>query len=677
MESDDRQRRGLVQSLPFFVLYIKNFARPDGPNSKWSRMMRNLTQILYIAIVSLLLVTGCSKQKSNQVTGNSSKTESETKSAKSANNTKTKVDAKTGNELQPDTGSGVSPVSWHDVQESREEARQKHIADNAVAYAWFADFPFGTTEGIPYLILRSLPLIAPEEWGSEKNFLDVAGLFMDERNASYPLPRGIGWSGLGRDADDLKPDFASFACGACHVGRVRKDDGSIMYLDGGINTEFNLVAYRARVVNTIQTMVGVETDPAKKVTLAVAAIQKAIDKAHQKDPNFFYGNYALGSHKFDADYESKQIELFKQDAAKLVGGFLVRSGLELSSLVDLVNKNYKGFEGPMLHGFGGMADATGVSMSISFAAAKAKDPNADPETGLPPSPGLTDFMAVWEQSKRLVRWNEDKTDLVDGGGQWNGNIPMPIYRNMAAELTMGYGAATDVRIAAFAEQLLNDLPSPAYPFDVNMTLARKGQTLFEANCADCHRPHNGRIYKNLGTDMSRVFVVSELTAKNARIGFTTIGPPGRVLVLPPDGQNVAPFKEFEGVSLVGKAELSMRDPKDCAGYNALPLGGIWAQAPYLHTGSVPTLFHLLVPDERPDTFIKSRLDYDTINVGFEWRTEPKAPTGEGYEFDTTAFPAITKKGHDQDVKEDGKVYKLNWSDDRDGALAIIEYMKTL
>jgi mono/diheme cytochrome c family protein len=566
---------------------------------------------------------------------------------------------------------------WSAERAVRAKAVEKHLADNAVAYRWFADFPFGTTEGIPYLILRSLPLIAPEEWGSQENFLSVAGLFRDERNKGYPIARGVGWSGLGREPGDRKPDYASFACGACHVGRVRKGDGSMMYLDGGINTEFNLVAYRVKVANTIKKMIGDETDGAKKVARATSAILKAIDDASGKDRNFFYGNYTLGNNRFDADYEANQIELFKKDAPSLVGSFLVRADLELSSLVDLVNKNYKGFEKPMLHGFGGMADATGVSMSIGFAAAKAKDPNTDPETGLPPTPGLTDFMAVWEQGKRKVQWNANKTDLIDGGGQWNGNIPLPMYRNMAAELTMGYGADTDVRIAAFAQELLEDLPAPPYPFEVDMELAKKGKTLFEKNCADCHRPHNGRVYSNIGTDLSRVHVVSPLTATNARKGFTAIGFPDRVVVLPPDGRQTTPFKEFEGVPLTGKADLSMRDPKDCEGYNALPLGGIWAQAPYLHGGSVPTLYHLLVPNERPDVFIKSRLDYDSKNVGFEWRDGEGFRKDEGYKFDTTAFPTVSKRGHDKDISEGGKLYKLDWSNDHDGAKAIIEYLKTL
>ncbi|MCE9552115.1 MAG: cytochrome c, partial [Planctomycetes bacterium] len=44
-----------------------------------------------------------------------------------------------------------------------------------------------------------------------------------------------------------------------------------------------------------------------------------------------------------------------------------------------------------------------------------------------------------------------------------------------------------------------------------------------------------------------------------------------------------------------------RQPVDAdpAGYVAPPLSGIWASAPYLHNGSVPTLWHLMHSSERP------------------------------------------------------------------------------
>jgi hypothetical protein len=52
-------------------------------------------------------------------------------------------------------------------------------------------------------------------------------------------------------------------------------------------------------------------------------------------------------------------------------------------------------------------------------------------------------------------------------------------------------------------------------------------------------------------------------------------------------------------------------------YAARPLYGIWAAAPYLHNGSVPTLYHLLLPpDQRPKTFALGARDYDPVKLGF-------------------------------------------------------------
>jgi len=52
-------------------------------------------------------------------------------------------------------------------------------------------------------------------------------------------------------------------------------------------------------------------------------------------------------------------------------------------------------------------------------------------------------------------------------------------------------------------------------------------------------------------------------------------------------------------------------------YAARPLYGIWAAAPYLHNGSVPTLYHLLLPPEqRPKTFALGGREYDPVRLGF-------------------------------------------------------------
>src|SRR5690625_3270750 len=60
-------------------------------------------------------------------------------------------------------------------------------------------------------------------------------------------------------------------------------------------------------------------------------------------------------------------------------------------------------------------------------------------------------------------------------------------------------------------------------------------------------------------------------------------------------------------------------------YKARPLNGIWATAPYLHNGSVPTLYDLLLPakrpddpedgEYRPDEFMVGSREFDPIKVG--------------------------------------------------------------
>lgn len=52
-------------------------------------------------------------------------------------------------------------------------------------------------------------------------------------------------------------------------------------------------------------------------------------------------------------------------------------------------------------------------------------------------------------------------------------------------------------------------------------------------------------------------------------------------------------------------------------YKARPLDGIWATAPYLHNGSVPNLFELLLPPDRRTTrFCVGEREFDPIKVGF-------------------------------------------------------------
>jgi hypothetical protein len=99
---------------------------------------------------------------------------------------------------------------------------------------------------------------------------------------------------------------------------------------------------------------------------------------------------------------------------------------------------------------------------------------------------------------------------------------------------------------------------------------------------------------------------------------------------------------------------------DVLAYKARPLNGTWASAPYLHNGSVPSLYDLLLPPEqRPRTFAVGRLEYDPKKVGYVYDGQ------EPFVLDT-AVKGNSNLGHE---------YGTTLSDDERWAL--VEYLKTL
>ena len=580
------------------------------------------------------------------------------------------------NAPEPPAEVRATPQNWLDYQAGELADKARYISDHQAAYDWFADFAFSETDGVPLIILQLLPEIAPEVWGSKDNFLDIVGLFKDERQVGYPLARGIGISAFARDKSKPNIDYTSFTCAACHIGRVLDDYGETHYLDGGVNTEFNIVAYRVKVYQTLKKLFGDETDPAKKNQLVIDGFLQALKQAKASSPNFFYRGYQGHGVNFDTAYEAQQIKLFIKSAAKHIGDFATGAEADYTGYAALLDKNYDGFQARSLAGFPGMADATGISTINGYNdLAQGTFTKYFASLVLPPSPGLTDFMSVWEQGERKAEWSKDHKQLINGGGQWNGNIPIPMYRNMAAQLTIGL-ADNDIRVSAFAVELLDGLPASVYPFDVDVALAKQGETLFAENCAQCHQPHNGKVYTELGVNKDRSYVVGWLIRKAGISGFYAQCSPDTALQM--NSGEVKPCAEFDGVSLEGKKDLIMSPNATHHGYNARPLSGIWAQSPYLHNGSVPTMYHLLVPSERPDSFIKSRLDYDKRMLGYAWQRGAEGVASEhSYLFDSKSFPAFSNAGHDVDVSEGGKTYKLDWSDDQQGAWALVEYLKTL
>jgi hypothetical protein len=124
-------------------------------------------------------------------------------------------------------------------------------------------------------------------------------------------------------------------------------------------------------------------------------------------------------------------------------------------------------------------------------------------------------------------------------------------------------------------------------------------------------------------------------------------------------------------------EIASLEPQ--SGYVAPPLDGIWATAPFLHNGSVPTLEALLDSSKRPKWWsrkldadgLHDSNDYDDAALGWRFTTldhgqadEPDASVKK-HIYDTTLL-GYSNAGH---TFGDGL--------STDERKALIEYLKTL
>jgi hypothetical protein len=186
----------------------------------------------------------------------------------------------------------------------------------------------------------------------------------------------------------------------------------------------------------------------------------------------------------------------------------------------------------------------------------------------------------------------------------------------------------NVRIHEPLNPFINNLPAPPYPFrSVDLARAREGKGLFRENCAACHRSRNETIYPasklsvdpnrtRVNTSVSRYGLAALVTEACQIYGLNNKGQAGADWCVAPGSWQERLDEYFR--------DTPRRVVEGTNGYKADMLHGIWAQAPYLHNGSVPTLGQLLCPATRPQRFLRGNLRYDEALVGFEWADRPTA-----------------------------------------------------
>ena len=208
--------------------------------------------------------------------------------------------------------------------------------------------------------------------------------------------------------------------------------------------------------------------------------------------------------------------------------------------------------------------------------------------------------------------------------------------------------------ATFADirAYLVSIEPPSWPFPIDAAKAAKGEKLFVDNCARCHGT-----YGKEATYPNKIVPLDKIgTDRNRHDGI----PPG--------------VGELYNKSWFALEKDGGYKTTESKGYQAPPLDGIWATAPYFHNGCAPTLYDVLNSKTRPKLFTRSYRtdaeDYDNVKVGWKVKTLDRIPEGlspfERRKIYDTTQPGRSNAGHTfgDDFTEEERA-------------AVVEYLKKL
>jgi hypothetical protein len=312
-------------------------------------------------------------------------------------------------------------------------------------------------------------------------------------------------------------------------------------------------------------------------------------------------------------------------------------------------------------------------------------------------------------------WDTPQHDIV----QWNGaarNSPPVIGslgRNVGEVLgvfgdfeipenptLLGYRSSVQVQHLKDLEDWISTLWSPQWPGDfpeIDTAKRDQGQVIYDKFCVECHAPIDRKDPRRkvkakmfgAGTDPLMANNFANRRGKSGKLE----GSYSRFFSLIPASIKIGP--EAAGADMLGNAvigtivgsafpapkdqltaiDLAFRPvetraisptPEKGPPYKGRPLNGIWATAPYLHNGSVPTLYDLLKPAaERPKSFSVGNREFDADKVGF--KTDAKGfYTFRVVDESGKEIPGNSNAGHE---------YGAKLSEDERGQL--LEYLKSL
>ncbi len=530
---------------------------------------------------------------------------------------------------------------------------KKPISDTNLEWV-FRYAPTGTEfkAGIPYWIFRAIPKIFPDEFANQG--WEHFGFLKDNQDyytSRQDLPSGMVLSDTIVEIPfapvGVKLKRVSLNCCACHRGGVEDDQGNLTLYDGMPNHTADLQAFKRFMMN------------------------------------------AVADDRFNAPNVIEKINESLQDDKK--PPLTAKEELIYTAIVAIMRAP----PNPPLPAGDWMSQRAPLNgpgridpfNSVKFEKIGVQDDHSD---------GTERFPSIWNQDLRY--WHH-----------YDGNTASLEARNFGSALGVGATSYSIHRetVREVGAWIESDLKAPTYPFPTNPTLAAHGKDVYMQNCASCHgiydRGNRTLLLYDSNTKLTTPFSKSSFAAS-----LKAITPPQHsgdskpegdsymqrdTSIVATDPERLSTFDEASAKALSKYgADQALWPPeafrwneldaskKPAQGYLCGPLDGIWARAPYLHNGSVPTLDDLLKPDsQRPVSFYVGRTEYDQKKVGFQSEYDPE-PQGAaekknkpGYDGDRQLFLYDTSQRGNSNLGHNYPATPLSGPD----RAALLEYLKTL